>query len=215
MAGGGVGRSHVPQFGLLCPASIEDIGTAGMKLAAPAAARPGSAGCAAAGHRKIRAATALRHHGLGGHGRGFPGSCNRSRRARRQVRNCAKAPRSLARGKSWIEAGKRIVEDDLHPAPERSQSPIGQVVETLAIEQDLARGNVEKAQHRLANRRLSAAGLAHQRERLTTGDLDAQIIHRADNFAPGRKSFPAAGSASSGWRPANGPAHAAIFSLSA
>src|SRR5262249_28099130 len=54
-------------------------------------------------------------------------------------------------------------------------------------ETDLAAGRRDDAQNRVAERRLAAAALADQAERLAGGDLERHAVDRLDRAAPAAK----------------------------
>ena len=65
-----------------------------------------------------------------------------------------------------IEAGERVLEDDLHRAPAAAQRLAVERGEVLAEPQHAARGRLDQAQDRAAERRLAAAALADHAQRL-------------------------------------------------
>ncbi len=86
----------------------------------------------------------------------------------------------LADAHARVEAGVRVLEDDLDVAPGRLQLARVEVEERLALEADLAVGRRDQPQDDLAERRLAAAGLAHEAERLTFGDVEADPVDGAN-----------------------------------
>ncbi|MHC2477417.1 hypothetical protein ACVJF0_008394 [Bradyrhizobium elkanii] len=79
-----------------------------------------------------------------------------------------------------IEAGERILEHHLQTTANGMQPAGREIVDALAIEHDLAGGDVEQPQDGAADRRLAAAGFADQREGLAASDLKGHAIHGVD-----------------------------------
>ncbi len=88
----------------------------------------------------------------------------------------------IAHAHARVEAGERILEHHLDAAPHAAQAPGREVIDTLAIQHHLAGGDVEQPQDGPADRRLAAAGLADQRQRLAARDLKGHAVHRIDPF---------------------------------
>ena len=106
------------------------------------------------------------HHALGVRARGEP-----VQRERLGERLPDRHPR--------IERRERVLEDDLHGAPLRAHRRLGQREDVFAVEVRVARGRLEQAQHQPARRRLAAAGLADERQRLADRDVEAHAVDRA------------------------------------
>src|SRR5438132_1585464 len=79
-----------------------------------------------------------------------------------------------------VERRERILEDHLHPAAKRAQRALGEVRDVLAVEDDPAAGRLVEAQDRAADRRLAAAGLPDQTERLAALDRQADAVDGAN-----------------------------------
>jgi len=67
----------------------------------------------------------------------------------------------IARGHARVEGGERVLEYELHPAPNRSHLPGRKAGDVLAAKSDRAAGGNVQAQDRTPDRRLARAGLAH------------------------------------------------------
>ena len=72
----------------------------------------------------------------------------------------------VADGHARVERGERVLEDDLHRAPVPPQRLAAEPREIVAEPDHAARGRLDQAQDRAAERRLAAAGLADHAERL-------------------------------------------------
>ena len=69
-----------------------------------------------------------------------------------------------------VERADRVLEDDLHVAAHLLQRPCpSEPDEVDAVEADLARRRLEQPQQRASQRRLAAAGLADEADRLARG----------------------------------------------
>ncbi len=88
----------------------------------------------------------------------------------------------VAHAHARVEARERILEHHLHAAAHLAHRARRSVVDTLAVEDDLARSNLEQPQNGAADRRLAAAGLADQRQRLAARDLERHAVHRIDEL---------------------------------
>ena len=78
-----------------------------------------------------------------------------------------------------IERGVGVLEDDLHVARQRPQ--LGRRLsasDVAALEPDLARSRLDQAQDAAAGRRLAAARLADQAQRLAGSNLEADPVDR-------------------------------------
>ena len=87
---------------------------------------------------------------------------------------------AVADRRAWVEAGVRVLEDDLHPPPVRLQRGALDLGDVLAIEQDGARRRVDEAQEQPSDRGLAAARLADEAERFAATDLEADAVHGLD-----------------------------------
>ncbi len=113
-----------------------------------------------------------------------------SRHALAPLRDSADAvdPKPLADrgpdGRARIERGEWILEDDLHPAPERLERRSPQRADLLAIKGDRPAGGIEEAQQEPADRRLAAARLADEAQRLAAPNREAHVVDRLHIAAP-------------------------------
>src|SRR5439155_18190640 len=87
-------------------------------------------------------------------------------------------------GRSRVERAERILEDDLHPAPEGLERPARDPSDVLAVEDDPARCGVDEAQQDSADRGLAATGLADQPERLSPSDREVHVVDGLDGADP-------------------------------
>ena len=79
-----------------------------------------------------------------------------------------------------VEARVRVLEDDLHPPPVALEVGALDPGDVLAVEADRARGGVDEAQQQPPDRRLAAAGLADEPERLAAADVEAHVVDGLD-----------------------------------
>ena len=86
----------------------------------------------------------------------------------------------IADGLAWIERGERVLEHHLQPAPVGPQSLLRQRGEIHAVERDTAGRRFNEPQDRLAEGRLSAAGLSNETDSLARRDVERYAIHRVD-----------------------------------
>ena len=68
-----------------------------------------------------------------------------------------------------------------HKAPSQSFPQGGDRGDVLAVEHDAPAGHRQEAQDQAPHRRLAAAALAHEAERLALGDVERGVIHRAQD----------------------------------
>ena len=87
----------------------------------------------------------------------------------------------VADGHGRVEVGVRVLEDRLHPAPERTQVPLGEPGDVAALELDPPRRRLDEPQHRPPERRLAAAALPDDSERLPAEDLETDAVDRPDD----------------------------------
>ena len=82
-----------------------------------------------------------------------------------------------------VERGVGVLEDDLHVAARaRAARRLPSARDVLALEPDLARGRLDQAQDAAPGRRLAAARLADEAERLAGCDLEADAVDRVHPF---------------------------------
>ena len=79
-----------------------------------------------------------------------------------------------------VQRGIRVLEDHLHPAPERPQLGLAEVRDVLAVEDDPAAGRLVETQDRPAHGGLPAARLADEAERFAATDLERDAVDRLD-----------------------------------
>ena len=77
-----------------------------------------------------------------------------------------------------IQARVRILEDHLHLAAQRPQPAGAELLDRLALEDDLAGRRLEQPDDRAAERRLAAARLADEAERLALLHGEADVVDR-------------------------------------
>src|SRR5476649_2325506 len=76
-----------------------------------------------------------------------------------------------------IEAGERVLEDHLHPAPQgRVRALLAPGGHIVAVELDAAIRRRIEPDHEAGDRRLAATRLAHQRKCLALGNLDVDTV---------------------------------------
>src|SRR3954468_20706453 len=86
----------------------------------------------------------------------------------------------LADALAWVQRRVWILEDHLHLSPHRTQAAPRSPDELLAAEPDRPRRRGGQLQNRSAQRRLAAAGFAHQAEGLALVDVQADAVDRLD-----------------------------------
>ena len=75
-----------------------------------------------------------------------------------------------------IERADRVLEDDLHVPAHLLQRRALEGDHVDAVEADLARGRLEQPQQRASERRLAAAGLADEPDRLAAMDVEIDAV---------------------------------------
>ena len=98
--------------------------------------------------------------------------------ARRCRARCSGSPTISPADMRGIERRVRILEDDLHLPAVGPQSRLAQARDVLAVKPDAAGGRLDQPQHGAADRRLAAAALADQAERLAALDREADAVDR-------------------------------------
>ena len=78
-----------------------------------------------------------------------------------------------------VERRERVLEDHLHPPAQRPQLAVAHVRDVLAVEHDAPVRRPVEAQDRPADRRLPAAGLADEAERLAAADRQRHVVDGA------------------------------------
>jgi hypothetical protein len=89
----------------------------------------------------------------------------------------------LADGHARVQRAVRVLEDDLQPPPHRAQLVGAELGEVAALEEDLARRRRLELQDAAPRRRLAAARLADQPQRLAAADRERDAVHRAHEAA--------------------------------
>ena len=79
-----------------------------------------------------------------------------------------------------VQRRVRVLEDHLHPAADPAQPVALQRGHVDPVEADLAVGGVDEADHGAGERRLAAAGLADEAERLPAADLQRDAVDGPD-----------------------------------
>jgi hypothetical protein len=88
-------------------------------------------------------------------------------------------PDDLAHGHARVEGRVRVLEHDLDVAPNGPHLPAPEAADVLPVEDDLALGRLEQLDDRAAERRLPAAGLADDPERLARPDREVDPVDGA------------------------------------
>src|SRR5215207_37283 len=78
-----------------------------------------------------------------------------------------------------VQRGERVLEDHLHPPPQRAQLSLAGVGDVAPVEDDAPAGRLVQAQQRTADGRLAAARLANETERLAAVDLERDVVDGA------------------------------------
>jgi hypothetical protein len=78
-----------------------------------------------------------------------------------------------------VEAGERVLKDDLHLTPQAPQFAALQREHVSAVEGHRACRRLDQAQDRAPERRLAAAGLADYAQRLPRHDVERDAVDRA------------------------------------
>ncbi len=102
-----------------------------------------------------------------------------ARRGQVRLREPQRLVHQPGHGHPRVERGERVLEDDLHPPPQRPQVAAPGPVEPDPFQRDLAGRGPEQAEHGTGERRLPAAGLADDGVRLAGRDAEADAVHRA------------------------------------
>jgi hypothetical protein len=85
-----------------------------------------------------------------------------------------------ADGVARVERGVRVLEDHLHPPPERAQLRLTECGDVLPVEDDPAGCRLVEPQDRSPDRRLAAAGLSDKAERLPALDRERDAVDGFD-----------------------------------
>ena len=86
----------------------------------------------------------------------------------------------IARRHAWVQRRVRILIDHLHLFPITEHLLLIEIGDILAMDSDLALGRLEQLQQCASHRRLAAAALADQAERLAAVDMERDAVHRID-----------------------------------
>src|SRR5262249_54861434 len=87
-----------------------------------------------------------------------------------------------------VERRVRILEDHLNLPPERPHAPRAEVPDLRPLEDDLAVGRFEQPHDRATERRLAAARLSHEPERLAFSHYEAHVVDGMDAGDLARKN---------------------------
>src|ERR687897_3032843 len=79
-----------------------------------------------------------------------------------------------------VQRRVRVLEDHLHATAKRTQLTLVQMCDLLAVEDDPAVDGLVEPQDRAPDRRLAAAGLADEPERLAAANLERDVVDGAD-----------------------------------
>ncbi len=85
----------------------------------------------------------------------------------------------LADAHARVQRAHGVLEDHLHPAPQGVHVARAGLGDVGTGEADRAAGRLDEPQQRAAQRRLPAAGLANEPERLAAPDLEVDAVDRA------------------------------------
>ncbi len=77
-----------------------------------------------------------------------------------------------------VQRGVRILEDDLHLAPDAAQLALGHARDLAAVEEHALRRSPDEAEQRPPERRLAAAGLADEPEHLALVEVERHVVDR-------------------------------------
>ncbi len=100
--------------------------------------------------------------------------------AGRQLMGAHRLGDGEADGQSWVERGKRVLEDELHLAPEPGLAARRQARHVLAAEPDRAFAGLLEADDAATRGGLAAAALADQRQGFAGPDRQAHLLDRMD-----------------------------------
>ena len=87
---------------------------------------------------------------------------------------------SLAHGAAWVEAGKGVLEDDLHLATMLVHLAGFELGDVDAIEHDAPAGRLEQSDHEVGQGRLAASALTHDGQGLAFSDGKIDTVHGFD-----------------------------------
>src|SRR5262249_11537345 len=76
-----------------------------------------------------------------------------------------------------VERSVRVLEDDLHLAPQAPELAPREIGEPPAVEHDLARARLDEAEQKASERRLAAARFPDDAERFALVDRQAHVAH--------------------------------------
>jgi hypothetical protein len=89
-------------------------------------------------------------------------------------------PDDVAHRHARVQRRIRVLEDDLELAPHVSHLRPAEARDVTAVEDDLAGRRLDELDDRARQRRLAAAGLAHEAERLPRLHREVDSVHRMD-----------------------------------
>ena len=96
-----------------------------------------------------------------------------------------------ADGVAGVQRRVRVLEDHLYVPPQRAHLARGDVRDVAALEHDLPAGGLQQPGHEPAGRRLAAARLADQAQRLPRAYREVDPVHRPDRPDPAPRPSPA------------------------
>ena len=85
---------------------------------------------------------------------------------------------NLADGHARVERRERVLEDQLHLAAQGAEGGLAQGGDIVAVEDDAAGGRLDQPHHEPPDRRLAAAGLADERQRLAGAEHEGHAVDR-------------------------------------
>src|SRR6185312_6921591 len=85
---------------------------------------------------------------------------------------------NIAGSHPWIERGERVLEDDLHGAPDRTQLGLAEVGNVALVQPDAAAGRLDQAQDAACHGRFAAAGLADKAQCFADAKRETDTVDR-------------------------------------
>src|SRR5450631_982709 len=98
--------------------------------------------------------------------------------AGRQTVHAERLTDDIASRHARIERGKRVLEDDLHRTPMRTQFGFSEIGDVAAVDPDAAPGWLNEAQDAPRDRRFAATGFADKPERFSDANRKTDAVHR-------------------------------------
>src|SRR5450759_2576804 len=97
--------------------------------------------------------------------------------ARRHAVDGKRLADDIAGGHARIEGSERVLEDDLHRTPVRTQLGLAEMGDIAAVEADAATGRFDQAQDAACHRRFAAAGFSYHAQRFADPQLETHAVH--------------------------------------